>query len=207
MVEITELRKDLKVKEVKAKNRTRIYVIDGDKEVLLSSIATDEYFWLRWAADDNYIVAYSRGCMVNQIPLTVEAAYNVKEKKVVDVSNKRIRDLLEYMLICQKGFNLAKVLSEINSNDLGLLKEEEKGDLARYLTLGNKKISHEDVVNYILKLYPQLQRYTELKDKLTVVEYRKIEEDFEDISFWFHPISQQLSDIPEPEDGKSPLQM
>ena len=161
MEKITDIKENLKVKEIFKKGRTIIFVIDDDKEILLSDIKTDDYFWNKWISDDNYIVAYSRGCMVNQIPLNIEAAYSIKNKKLLDLSNKKIKVLLEYMLIAKRGFDLANVLSEINNSDLELLNEDEKEDLSRFLTSGNKGIPHTDVINYILQFYPQLKKYTE----------------------------------------------
>ena len=107
MKNIVKINDNLSVKEDKRKNRTIISVIDDDKEILLSDIKTDEYFWNKWIYDDNYIVAYSRGCMVNQIQLNIEAAYSIKNKKLLDMTNKKIKVLLEYMLIAKKGFDLA----------------------------------------------------------------------------------------------------
>ena len=85
MEKITDIKENLQVKEIFKKGRTIISVIDDDKEILLSDIKTDDYFWNKWISDDNYIVAYSRGCMVNQIPLNIEAAYSIKNKRLLDL--------------------------------------------------------------------------------------------------------------------------
>lgn len=151
-------------------------MIDGDKEVLLSDIETDEYFWNKWVYDENYVVAYSRGCMVNQIPLTVEAAYSIKNKRLLNMQNERIKELLEFMLICKKGFDLTQILTEINSSDLGLLS-------------GDKK----DIMSYILEAYPQLEKYASLTEKLSVSEYHSIEEELGESTFWLYAIPQDLS--------------
>lgn len=193
MEKITNIKENLQVKEVIKKKRTIISVIDNGQEILLSDIKTDDYFWNKWIHDDNYIVAYSRGCMINQIPLNIEAAYSIKNKRLLDMSNKKIKVLLEYMLIGKRGFELANVLSEINNNDLGLLSEDEKEDLSRFLTLGNKNISHEDIINYILQVYPKLKKYMEIKNKLSVSEYRNIKEELNESTFWFHAIPQELT--------------
>lgn len=193
MEKITDIKENLQVKEIFKKGRTIISVIDDDKEILLSDIKIDDYFWNKWISDDNYIVAYSRGCMVNQIPLNIEAAYSIKNKRLLDLSNKKIKVLLEYMLIAKRGFDLANVLSEINNSDLELLNEDEKEDLSRFLTSGNKGIPHTDMINYILQFYPQLKKYTELKDKLSVSEYRNIGEELNESTFWFHAIPQELT--------------
>ena len=199
MEKITKINDSLSVKEDNRKNRTIISVIDGDKEVLLSDIETDDYFWNKWVYDDNYVVAYSRGCMVNQIPLTVEAAYSMKNKRLLNMKNERIKELLEFMLICKKGFDLTQILTEINSSDLGLLSDDKKDELRNYLTSGNKNINKKDIMSYILEAYPQLEKYASLTEKLSVSEYRSIREELDESTFWLHAIPQDLSfveDVP-----------
>ena len=198
MEDITKINDDLSVKEDKRKNRTIISVIDENKEILLSDIETDEYFWVDWISNGNYVVTYSRGCMFNQIPLTVEAAYSIKNKRLLNLNNARIKELLEFMLICKKGFNLTQVLTEINSNDLGLLTDDEKDELRNYLTSDNKNINKKDIISYILEAYPQLKKYANLKERLFVSEYHSIEEELDGLSFWLHAIPQDLSFVEEP---------
>lgn len=192
MDKITSINNNLKVKEVFIPERTIISVTDDNREILLSDVRTNRYFWNKWISDENYIVAYSRGCMFNQIPITIEAAYSIKEKRLLDLSDKRIKMLFEYMLIVKKGFGLDNVLSEINNSDLGLLNEEEKFRLHEYLTFGNKSITHSDIINYILYYYPELNNYTGLRNKLSVLEYRNIEDSLSESIFWFHIMPQEL---------------
>lgn len=45
MEKITDIKENLQVKEIFKKGRTIISVIDDDKEILLSDIKTDDYFW------------------------------------------------------------------------------------------------------------------------------------------------------------------
>ncbi len=47
MKKITKISESLIVKEDNREDRTIISVIDGDKEVLLSDIETDDYFYNR----------------------------------------------------------------------------------------------------------------------------------------------------------------
>ena len=129
--------------------------------------------------------------MVNQIPLNIEAAYNIKEKRLIDL-DKKTKVLLEYMLICKRGFDLANVLQEINDQNLGILESIEKEDLRTYLTIGNKDIAQEQVIDYILSTYPQLKDYTNLEGPLSVVEYRNILDNLENSTFYFHIMEQDL---------------
>ena len=188
------LNKGIAIEQISKRNRTIISVIDGKDKILLSDLETNEYFWNKFVFNDTYVVAYSRGCMINQIPLNIEAAYNRKEKKLIEL-NPKMKVLLEYMLICKKGFELANVLQEINEQDLSILEEIEKEDLRTYLTSGNKDIPQEQVINYILFTYPQLKEYTNLKRPLSVVDYRNILDNLGTTIFSFHIMEQDLAFI------------
>ena len=192
-----KLNEDLTIEQIKKRNRTIISVIDSKEKILLSDIETNNYYWNKFVFNDSYVVAYSRGCMVNPIPLNIEAAYNIKEKRIITL-NEKIKVLLEYMLISKKGFELANVLQEINEQDLGVLEEIEKEDLRTYLTSGNKNITHEEVINYILSTYPQLQEYTNLQGPLSVVDYRNILDNLDNTIFNFHIMEQDLGFMQSP---------
>ena len=43
------------------------------------------------------------------------------------------------------------MLSEINKNDLKLLRDEDKNELKEFLTLGNENITQDEIIDYILK--------------------------------------------------------
>lgn len=188
---------NLKVEENKKRKRTITSVIENGERKILTDIETDDYFWSKVIFDENYVVVYSRGCMVNQIPLNVEAAYDIKEKRMLDLSNKKLKVILEYMFISTRGFELTDILTFINNEDLGILDEESKEDLKRILTCGNNKITDEEVVNYILKKYPILMNYRNLRGPLTVIEYKKIEEEIGQEIFRFHLMPQSLKFLEE----------
>jgi len=188
------LNKGISIEQIKKRNRTIISVIDRNDKILLSDIKTNDYFWNKFVFNDTYVVAYSRGCMVNQIPLNIEAVYNIKKKRLIDL-DKKTKVLLEYMLICKKGFDLANVLQEINEQDLGILDDIEKEDLRTYLTIGNKDIPQEQVIDYILSTYPQLKDYTNLDGPLSVIEYRNILDKLENLTFYFHIMEQDIGFI------------
>ena len=100
--------------------------------------------------------------------------------------DKKTKVLLEYMLICKRGFDLANVLQEINEQDLGVLEEIEKEDLRTYLTAGNKDIPQEQVIDHILSTYSELKDYTNLEGPLSVLQYRNIADNLENTIFKFH---------------------
>lgn len=133
--------------------------------------------------------------MVNQIPLNIEAAYDIKEERMLDLSYKKLKVILEYMFISKRGFELTDILTLINKEDLQILDEESKGDLKRILTTGNDNITNEEVINYILSKYPMLKKYRNLSGPLSVIEYKKIEEELGQDIFRFHLMPQNLKFI------------
>lgn len=114
-------------------------IVDGVKTVL-ADMKTNDYFWLKYEYNDRYIVVYSRGCMVNQIPLKVEAAYDIKNEKVVKLARKN-QVILEYMLIGKKAFDMGTIIEYINNNLLKIASAEETMDFERYLTAENPNIT------------------------------------------------------------------
>lgn len=182
---------NLSVKIVESLKRKKVFVNHNNKEILLANVKKiTEYFWVRTVNDENYIVVYSRGDMSNRIPLKIEAAYNIKNRSIVDLSNPKIKVLLEYMLICKKGFDVANVLEYINDYPLEIIDEDEKEDLAIYLTCGNTEISRTEIIKYILDNYPQLKEHMNYTEKLSVIQYRNIIDSLETDTLWFHEMPQ-----------------
>lgn len=182
---------NLSVKIVESLKRKKVFVNHNNKEILLANVKKiTEYFWVRTVNDENYIVVYSRGDMSNRIPLKIEAAYNIKNRSIVDLSNPKIEVLLEYMLICKKGFDVANVLEYINDYPLEIIDEDEKEDLAIYLTCGNTEISRTEIIKYILDNYPQLKEHMNYTEKLSVIQYRNIIDSLETDTLWFHEMPQ-----------------
>lgn len=190
MKRVYTILEDLSLVVNQKKKKTVVWVVDKGIKKYLADIHTDEFFWCKAEYDENYIVVYSRGCMVNNIPLSIESAFSIKERRFLNVANKKLRTLLEYMLLCKKGFDIPLVLQTINSNDLDIVEQDEKEDLIRYVTAGCGHITHEEVVQYILKEYPVLEGYTHLSIPISVNRYRKIEREIKDVTgedlFWFH---------------------
>lgn len=182
---------NLSVKIVESLKRKKVFVNHNNKEILLANVKKiTEYFWVRTVNDENYIAVYSRGDMSNRIPLKIEAAYNIKNRSIVDLSNPKIKVLLEYMLICKKGFDVANVLEYINDYPLEIIDEDEKEDLAIYLTCGNTEISRTEIIKYILDNYPQLKEHMNYTEKLSVIQYRNIIDSLETDTLWFHEMPQ-----------------
>lgn len=178
--------------EMKEKFRRTIITLNKDsKKEILSDLKTDDYFWSDVVFDENYVIVYSRGC----IPLDIEAAYDIKEERLLDLSNKKLKVILEYMFISTRGFELTDILTFINKEDLKILDEESKGDIKRILTSGNDKITDEEVINYILINYPIFSNYRNLRGPLSVIEYKNIAKQIGQEIFRFHLMPQSLKFI------------
>lgn len=186
MIKTIKINDELSLEIVKKKRRTLVFLYDGMEKTVLSDIKTSEFFWSKVVYDENYIVVYTRGCMVNEIPLNVEVAFSIKNKSFINLENKKIKIVLQYMFICKKYFDLTQVLQTINDNELLLVSEDEKGDLESYLTAGSDKIDSKQVIDYILDQYPCLINYTNLSGPISVVEYKKIEEEMGKRTLEFH---------------------
>lgn len=161
--------------------------VDGDKMILLSKsgdaggVGTDENYFIESTTFEN---GESK----------IEGIYSIKNKKLLNVCNEKLVELYKHMFWMgrAKKFELAFLLSEINDEDLNLLMDEEKYQYYNYLTSGNQVITHDEVVNYILKIIPKLEKYKNLRSGLSVVEYRAIAEELGSMTFGLRPIPQDL---------------
>ena len=155
----------------------------------MSNLKTDDFFKLNFSYDENYIVTYSRGCMVNNIPIQVESAYNIKSRRIVELDSN-IKEKLEYMLLCSKGFSLEDLVSIINSWDMLYHGYDKRvKEVIKYLSGGNENISREQVIDYIYANYPKLKKYYNSKPSpMPLFEYRLIVIDKN--IYWFHMMPQ-----------------
>jgi hypothetical protein len=128
--------------------------------------------------------------MVNNIPLKVEAAYDIKNEKVVEIKRKN-QVILEYMLIGKKAFDMGTIIEYINNNLLKIASAEETMDFERYLTAENPKITREQVKEYIISCYPVLVMYADYDYIMTVMEYREILDKL-GTSYTFHIMPEAL---------------
>lgn len=171
--------------------RTIITLNKNGKKEVLSSLKTNDYFWSDAKFDENYIIIYSRGCMVNQIPLKIESAYNIKTDTILDVQkDKKLATELEYMFISKQGFDIGTTLSVINLSNLEVADNDEVEHMIKYLTNGNNNITKEEVINYITKAYPLLSRFSQIKTPITVMDYKMILKEFDSSYLYFHKMPQ-----------------
>ena len=195
MKEYFEINKEISIIKDKKRKRTIISLVKDGNETVLSDLKTDEFFWSNILYDENYIIVYSRGCMVNQIPLTIECAYNIKTDTILNTKeNMKLNLELQYMFMEKYAFDLGVVLEVINDNNLGIAYLDEIEHIKLYLTNGNENITDSEIKEYILKCYPMLSEYTNLKANLTVLEYRDIEEKLDRRYISLHKMPQIIDD-------------
>lgn len=187
--------------------RTIITLNKNGKKEVLSSLKTNDYFWSDIKFDENYIIIYSRGCMVNQIPLKIECAYNIKTDTILDVQkDKKLANELDYMFISKQGFDIETTLSVINSSNLEASDNEDVKNMIKYLTNGNNNITKEEVINYIIKAYPLLLRFSQIETSITVMDYKMILKEFDSSCLYFHKMPQIIdSSINKLKKAKEPM--
>jgi len=130
--------------------------------------------------------------MANQIPLTVEAVYDMTNKKVILVTKKN-KAIFEYMCVVKKGIYTSVILEFLNDDKLEIAEEEEVEDFVRYITAGNEKITKDEIKSYILKEYPYLEEYMNFENPLSVKQYRKIMDELDEI-LRFHIMPNHLKE-------------
>ena len=171
--------------------RGRAYqvAVDGDKMFLLSPKIVEKSSLS--GTDGEYFIEstiYEFGKPI------ITGLYSIKKQKLLNVDNKKLLEIYKHMFWMGKAkeFEVAYALSEINSFNLGILEDEEKKQYYNYLTSGNNTITHDEVVNYILKKIPKLEKYSNLRNGLSTAEYRSITMDLGTTLFVLRPIPQDL---------------
>lgn len=178
MKKIIKITDDIFVEKEKKRKKTVITLVKDGKKDILSELKTDDYFWSDVIFDENYVIVFSRGCMVNQIPLTIECAYNIKTDTIINTKEDMKLNLeLQYMYLGKYSFEVGAVLSVINDNKLNIAYQDEIEHIKLYLTNGNDDISDEEIKEYILGCYPSLRTYTNLSSNISVLQYRDIVEE------------------------------
>ena len=181
---------NLSLEIVKDGSDTIIYLSESNDKRILYIYYPNKFNSFLY--DDTYIVIYTKD---KYHKLNLEVAYNYQTKHLVNLSNNKLRYLLEYRFLLKQCFDLRVILSFINQIDLKLISSpNELINLKDFLTSGNSNITNQEIIEYILKNYPILKRYTNLTQPLYVTDYLKIIEDIGHESLYFHimPIKEQL---------------
>lgn len=181
MKETRIIKEGIKLVIIKKLGSTSVMLYVDNNPIRLCKVEkTDECFWVGYEFNEHYLVIYSRGCMANQIPLTVEAVYDMTNKKVIPVTKKN-KVIFEYLCIAKKGIYTSVLLEFLNDSKLEIAEEEEVEDFVRYITAGNEKITKDEIKAYILKEYPYLEEYMNFENPLSVKQYRKIMDELDDV--------------------------
>ena len=175
-----------------------INVLDDGKRTELISGATDYTDFSICTEKPYYIVniaGFPRRSWHNCSEFRVNAAYDTNKHRLIDLSNDRIRESITHMFL-SKSFSFEQVLQEINKVDLGVINDEQKNILHDYITSGNKNITHEQVVEFILMIWPQFSKYANIDHQLKVFEYIDIKHGFHN-EYWLTAMLQDLSFLEE----------
>lgn len=176
--------KNLFIEIVQAGSDTEIYLNEFSEQRILYIYENNETVSYHILYDDTYIVVYSKN---KHNSLKLEVAYNHQTKRILNLNNDKLRSLLEHRFILKQCFDLRVVLSFINKVDLRLLSHsDELTRFKNYLTSNNPQVSHEEIINYIIKKYPILKKYNNLPSPPYVADYLKILEDIGHDSLFFH---------------------
>ena len=115
MKRIIKLNNNVSVEVKKVEDRTIIILDRNGERVILSDLKTNDTFTSDIVRDDNYVVVYSKGCMMNQIPLVIECAYNIKTDTILNTKkNPKLAENLEMMLISKRCFNIIPIILWLN---------------------------------------------------------------------------------------------
>lgn len=194
MKETRLIKEGIKLVIIKKRGNTTAMIYVDDNPIRLCKVEkTDEFFWVGYDFNENYLVIYSRGCMANQIPLIIEAVYDMTNKKVIPVTKKN-KVIFEYMCVVKKGIYTSVLLEFLNDSKLEIAEEEEVEDFIRYITAGNERITKDEIKSYILKEYPYLEEYMNFENPLSVKAYRKLMDEIESDILRFHIMPKPLKE-------------
>ena len=196
MKTIDTINENLHIKRNKTQYTTTISVVDDGIETILKRMKTSNVFSCNFAYNNDYIAVYSRGCMANQIPLIIEAVYDIKNKECIEPLTPEIKNAIEFMIVCKKNLDIDAALIILNNYNLGNLKPENAkrvNDLIDYLTSGNENISLEQIREYILNEKPELKEYTDLVSCMNIEKIIEIRNKLNSLDLFIHSIPQDIS--------------
>ena len=188
---------DISISCEKDGEKTIITLTDKNKSIVMFDEKTDDYYWAEYRVNEHYVVVFSRGCMMNQIPIYIERAYDIKEGRLVNL-NSYTRKVLEDMLICQRFIDSATILAIINNWNVPSEYSKEIDKDIEYLTNGNKDITREQVIDYIFKCYPSLRQFACYPTPSDIYRYKSIRRAIINMiapgGFAFHIMPQRIDD-------------
>ena len=187
MEQVIKINDKVSVEVKKVKGRTIVILDRNGERLVLANKVINEGFSCDVEYDDNYVVVYSKGSMMNQIPLIIECAYSIKNDAILNTKkNKKLAYDLEMMLISKRLFNVITIILWLNDKVDDLQSIDDIYDFVVYLNNGNENISRDKMIPYVLKEYPKLEKYLNIKE----LDCEKTIEDFGGEYLSFHKMPQ-----------------
>ena len=192
MINTVKINDELYIELNKKNNETIISIINNNLKIVLSKMKTDCTFSTNFVYDKNYIVIYSKGSSINNIPLNIEVVYDIKRNITINLSDNKIKNIFKNILIYKRGFNLVDILSSLNTFYIDTDDDDDvHNNFRTYITSNNKNISDEEFINYVISNYPKLKKYIGL-GVIPYSIYSKIEDDFGTDTLWFNIMPQDV---------------
>lgn len=99
MERVIKINDKVSVEVKKVKGRTIVILDRNGERLVLANKVINEGFSCDVVYDDNYVVVYSKGSMMNQIPLIIECAYSIKNDAILNTKkNKKLAETFQKML-------------------------------------------------------------------------------------------------------------
>ena len=147
-----------------------ISVTDGRLTENLGSLSENMYEYGNYGKNKDYLVIFSNKLENNH---SAKFAFDLNNGCKIDLSDERILTYIENMFI-EKWFDLAVILSVLNPDSEGLVTEGEKESLINFISSNNKEINENEITEYILEQYPELNEYRNLSGIITAARYRNM---------------------------------
>ncbi len=193
-MESRKINDDLRIDYNNGDGKTVITLIDNDKRIIMFDQETNEYFWAEYRVNDDYVVVFSRGCMVNNIPLVIESVYDIREKRLVKL-NSKTQKVFENMLVTKCFIDNASIIAIINKWNVPEEDRKEIDEAIDYLTNGNESITTNQVIEYIFKCYPGLKKFACYPTPFDIYRYKSIRRTLnESGGHFFHIMPQRIDD-------------
>lgn len=192
MIEVVKINDNLKLEIIKegCEKTLNFYRKSINIESLSFTLGSSLYRDFKY--DSNYFIIYSK-YFNRPASANIEFLYDINNDKKIYLDEYISLDLIiKYMFIYTRDFDIETVLSVINKNNLKMATNEKIENMINYLRSNNENITRDEVVNYILKQYSGLSRYTNLPENISVIEYKKLMEEFYYKKLSFHRMPQTL---------------
>lgn len=147
------------------KTQTEVIIINDGEERHLGTLLSDDYYTESIVYNNDYVIFYAKGCMVNQIPLTVNEVYEIDTNKFIDLSGYYLSRIFESMFITKRIFDFSTVASVLTSQVL-VADKNEIDDLITYLLNGN--LGDDANSNYLIAAEYILNQFPQLKDMVSL---------------------------------------